>query len=315
MAMIQWFPGHMNKAKRAIQELLSEIDIVIELLDARAPFSSCNPLLQYMIKGKNKIRILNKSDIADSKITASWLEFFSEQENTIALLGDMNDAKQAKRIINLCRDISPNRNSFEKPLRIMITGIPNVGKSTLINQLVGKKIAKTGDIPAVTKANQRIIYDDNTIIYDTPGMMWQKIKYPQIGYHLAICNSIGRNALDEELLTLYLVEYLSRLYPHELVNRYNLKHIDLNLTPDNLINLIASKRGAIMPGGIVDRQKISEIIITDFRNGRIGLISLETPNMWKKWIKEFRAEEKRIAEEEAQKEAQKEANKIANKGG
>ncbi len=310
MAMIQWFPGHMNKAKRAIQELLSEIDIVIELLDARAPFSSCNPLLQYMIKGKNKIRILNKSDISDDKITTSWLEFFSEQENTIALLGDMNDGKQAKRIINLCRDIAPSRNSFEKPLRIMITGIPNVGKSTLINQLMGKKVAKTGDIPAVTKANQRIIYDDNTIIYDTPGMMWQKIKYPQIGYHLAICNSIGRNALDEELLVLYLVEYLSRLYPHELVNRYNLKHLDLNLTPDQLLNLLATKRGAIMPGGIVDKQKISEILITDFRNGRIGLISLETPNMWKKWIKEFRIEEKRIAEEEAQKEA----DKLASKG-
>ena len=305
MAMIQWFPGHMNKAKRAIQELLGEIDIVIELLDARAPFSSCNPLLQYMIKGKNKIRILNKSDIADNKITTSWLEFFSEQENTIALLGDMNDQKQAKRIVNICRDISPNRNSFEKPLRIMITGIPNVGKSTLINQLMGKKVAKTGDIPAVTKANQRIIYDDNTIIYDTPGMMWQKIKYPQIGYHLAICNSIGRNALDEELLALYLVEYLSRLYPHELVNRYNLKHLDLNYTPDELINLIATKRGAIKPGGVVDRQKISEILITDFRNGKIGLVSLETPNMWKKWIKEFRIEEKRIADEEAQKEADK----------
>ncbi|MDQ5920586.1 MAG: Ribosome biosis GTPase [Pseudomonadota bacterium] len=288
---IQWFPGHMNKAKLAIKELVADIDIVIELLDARAPFSSCNPLIQNIIQYKKKIRLLNKSDLSDAGITRLWLEYFQKQDNTTAITADMNDTKQRNRIIRLCRELAPNRNSFEKPLRVMITGIPNVGKSTLINQLIGKKSAKTGDIPAVTKANQCLTLADDFLIYDTPGMTWQKIHYAQVGYHLALCNSIGRNALDEEICALYLINYLKLHYPQLCCNRYKLKSTDLALEDDQILELIGKKRGCIIPGGIIDYQRTGTIIIQDFREGKIGQISLETPDMWEKWIKESIQEE------------------------
>ena len=297
---IQWFPGHMNRAKKDLQDLVTEIDIVIELLDARAPLSSCNPLIQNIIKHKRTIRILNKSDLADSDTNKIWLEYFSNQSNTTAILGDKENKKQREKIIRMCKELAPARGtSFEKPLRVMITGIPNVGKSTLINQLIGKKSAKTGDIPAVTKANQRLYLNDTFVIFDTPGMMWQKIRYPQIGYNLAICNSIGRNALDEELVALYLIEFLQNSpYQTEFAARYKLKPEHLELVPEKLLETLANKRGCMMAGGFIDRQKISEIVIQDFRAGKMGKISLETPELWDKWMSEFIKEEQTETDKE-----------------
>jgi ribosome biogenesis GTPase A len=294
---IQWFPGHMYKTKQALNKLIKEIDIVVELLDARSPFSSCNPLLQSIIKNKQRIRILNKNDLADPSITKLWLNYFSQQNSSLAITGNINDHKQAKKIINLCRTLRPNRNSFEKPLRVMITGIPNVGKSSLINQLIGKKSALTGDVPAVTKTNQCLMLADDFLIYDTPGMMWQKIKYSQIGYNLALCNSIGRNALDEELIAVYLIKYLVDNYPQELCSRYKLTESISDLNENELLLLIGKKRGCVQAKNIIDRQKISEIIIQDFRDGRIGKISLETPDMWDRWIAEAVVEEETTEDE------------------
>ena len=287
---IQWFPGHMVRAISDIKDLISDIDIVIEVLDARAPFSSCNPLIQDIIKYKKIIRLLNKSDLADDTLTNKWIEYFSNSKQTVALTGDMSNTKQRSQIIKLCKNLAPHRNSFEKPLRVMISGIPNVGKSTLINQLIGKKSAKTGDIPAVTKANQCLTIADDFLIYDTPGLTWQKIHYPQIGYHLAICNSIGRNALDEDLIALYLINYLKIQHPLLLQTRYKLSVEQISLADDITLDTIGSKRGCIMAGGIINRQRAAEIIIQDFRDGRMGKISLETPKMWEDWISEAAAE-------------------------
>ena len=287
---IQWFPGHMVRAISDIKDLISDIDIVIEVLDARAPFSSCNPLLQDIIKYKKIIRLLNKSDLADDNLTSKWLEYFSNSKQTVAITGDMSNIKQRSQIIKLCKNLAPHRNSFEKPLRVMISGIPNVGKSTLINQLIGKKSAKTGDIPAVTKANQCLTIADDFLIYDTPGLTWQKIHYPQIGYHLAICNSIGRNALDEDLVALYLINYLKVQHTEFLKARYKLSVEQISAADDTILDTIGSKRGCIMAGGIINRQRAAEIIIQDFRDGRIGKISLETPKMWEEWISEAMAE-------------------------
>lgn len=280
---IQWFPGHMNKAKRAIKELLPDIDIVIELLDARAPFASMNPLIQALIKNKRKIRLLNKSDLADSSTTKLWLEYFKQQSHTLATTGCAADKGQRSQIIQHCRKMVPERNSFEKPLRVMITGIPNVGKSTLINQLINKKSAKTGDIPAVTKANQCLLIADDFLVYDTPGMMWEKIEHQQTGFNLALCNSIGRNALDIELLALYLLEYLPKYYPEQLILRYKLATESIRQKPEEVLNIIGKTRGAFLSGGIIDIEKTSNLIIQDFRNGKLGKISLETPVLWEKW--------------------------------
>ncbi|TXH54087.1 MAG: ribosome biogenesis GTPase YlqF [Bacteroidia bacterium] len=297
--MIQWFPGHMNKAKYAIKELVADIDIVLEVLDARAPFSSCNPLLQNIIQHKKKIRLLNKSDLADPEITQLWMDFFLAKQDSKCILGNKNDLGQCNKIIRQCKLLAPNRNSYEKPLRVMITGIPNVGKSTLINQLIGKKSAKTGDIPAVTRANQCLVLNDAFLIYDTPGMMWQKIKYMEIGTHLALCNSIGRNAYDDELLALHLIGYLLMAYPNLLCARYRLSAEDLEQKSDEILLQIGRKRGALQTGGIVDRQKASEIIVTDFRMGSLGKISLETPIMWQNWIEKVIEEEALINNDES----------------
>lgn len=274
---IQWFPGHMTRAKKGIKDLKKEVDVVIELLDARAPLSSCNPLLRNIIEFKKTVRLLNKSDLADPVITDLWLKHFRAQKNTIAITGAKDNKKQRNQIIKLCEELAPTRNSFEKPLRVMITGIPNVGKSTLINQLIDRKSAKTGDIPAVTKANQCLVLRDDFLVYDTPGMMWEKIEHDYIGNNLALCNSIGRNALDYELLAVYLLEYLNTHYQPELLKRYKLEPETKSMTGNQLLELVGKKRGCLIKGGLVDLQKISELIIQDFRDGLIGRVSLETP--------------------------------------
>lgn len=301
---IQWFPGHMNKAKKAIADRVKSVDMVIEMLDARLPASSENPLLAQLSKGKPKLKILNKQDLADPERTQLWLAFFNAQEQTQAIALDSSEKAAVNKIVAACRALVPNRYGIDKPLRVLICGIPNVGKSTLINAMIGKKSAKTGNEPGITKAEQRLFLADDFWLYDTPGMLWPKIIVEEAGYNLAASGAVGRNALDEEEVALVLLDYLRRHYLPLLQTRYAAdKNESSHWDEVAWLAWIAKKRGALLSGGRVNYQKCAENILTDFREGVIGRISLETPNQWAQWLKVARQKEAQLKAERAAKKA------------
>lgn len=308
---IQWFPGHMNKARKDVSERLKDIDVVIEMLDARLPASSANPMLARMAKGKPRLMLLNKQDLADPAVTEQWLAWYRAKKQTEALGMDAGERAPAQRLIAACRALAPNRGGLEKPLRVLICGIPNVGKSTLINSMSSRKIAKTGNMPGVTKNEQRIILADDFELYDTPGMLWPKIEVEEGGYNLAASGAVGRNAMDEEEVALELLKYLLVHYRAELAARYKLDEEELDGAQDwQALERIGKWRGAVLSGGRINMQKAAEIVLTDFRDGQTGRITLERPEEWAKW-------EKRAKEIAAQRAAEREAReqeKASRKG-
>ena len=294
----------MNKAKKAIADRLKSVDMVIEMLDARLPASSENPLLAQLSKGKPKLKILNKQDLADPERTAVWLDYFNSREQTNAIALDSSEKSAAPKITAACRALMPNRKGIDKPLRVLICGIPNVGKSTLINGMVGKKSAKTGNEPGITKAEQRLFLADDFWLYDTPGMLWPKIIVEQSGYNLAASGAVGRNALDEEEVALELLDYLRRHYLPLLQARYAAdKDPSSHWDDTSWLEWIARKRGALLGGGRVNYQKAAENVLTDFREGAIGRITLETPRQWEEWLKAARKKEAELKAERAAKKA------------
>ena len=298
----------MNKAKKAIAERIKSVDMVIEMLDARLPASSENPLLAQLSKGKPKLKILNKQDLADPERTAVWLDYFNSREQTNAIALDSSEKSAAPKITAACRALVPNRKGIDKPLRVLICGIPNVGKSTLINGMVGKKSAKTGNEPGITKAEQRLFLADDFWLYDTPGMLWPKIIVEESGYNLAASGAVGRNALDEEEVALELLDYLRRHYLPLLQARYAAdKDPSSHWDDTSWLEWIARKRGALLGGGRVNYQKAAENVLTDFREGAIGRITLETPRQWEEWLKAAR-------KKEAERKAEREARKAARSG-
>ncbi|MBQ9183066.1 MAG: ribosome biogenesis GTPase YlqF [Neisseriaceae bacterium] len=295
---IQWFPGHMNKAKKAIAERAKNIDVVIEVLDARLPASSISPLLAKTVRHIPCLKVLNKADMADKNRTQQWIEYFKKQNITDAIAITALDHSGSLKVINACKKLAPHRKGIDKPMRAMICGVPNVGKSTLINTMIGKKSAKTGNEAGVTKAEQRLILADDFWLFDTPGMLWQKIIVPESGYNLAIAGSVGRNAMDEEDVALYLISYLKNNYLENLQQRYSLNELGEQTHDDEWLTHIAKRRGAILSGGHANYQKAAEIVLQDFRSNALGDITLETPDEFASWLK--------IAQEiEKQKQAQK----------
>ena len=282
---IQWFPGHMNVTKKAIIERMKDIDVVIELLDARLPGSSANPMLAELTGNRRKLKVLNKQDLADPVRTEAWLAWYNAQAETRAISLDASDTAPAQRLIKACRELAPNRGGMDKPLRVLICGIPNVGKSTLMNTLVGKKAAKTGDEAGVTRIEQRINLASDFYLFDTPGMLWPKITVERSGYHLAASGAVGRNAYDEEEVALELLRSIQGPYPDLLAARYKLD--DASAIPgmhdDALLELIGRKRGAVMSGGRVNLTKAAEIVLNDFRSAIMGRITLETPEEFELW--------------------------------
>ncbi len=274
---INWFPGHMHKARKEIAKVMSDIDIIIEVLDARLPFSSENPLVRSLRNDKPCIKVLNKADLADPQITQQWQEHLQQQRNIEALALSIEQAAQTKQIIKIAKSLLPNRGSASKPIRAMILGIPNVGKSTIINMLAGRTIAKAGDEPAVTKRQQFIQLELGFSLLDTPGFLWPKIENPNSGYRLAVTGAIKNTAIEFEDVALFAADYLRNHYADTLVERFKLKE----LPADDMatLNAIGRKRGCLRAGGIVDMHRVSEILLHDLRSGALGKISMETPQM------------------------------------
>lgn len=307
---IQWYPGHMHKAKKAIMERLKSVDMVIEVLDARLPASSENPLLAHLSAGKPKLKILNKQDLADPERTALWLADFQSRPQTNAITLDASDRQATQKVIQACRALLPNRQGVEKPLRVLICGIPNVGKSTLINSMLGKKSAKTGNEAGITKTEQRLFLADDFWLYDTPGMLWPKIIVEESGYNLAASGAVGRNALDEEVVALELLDYLRRHYLPLLQTRYQAdKNDSSHWRDEEWLEWIGRKRGALLAGGRINYQKAAEVTLTDFRDGEIGRITLETPNQWAVWLKQAKQNEAALKAAREQRKAERRGGK------
>ncbi len=307
---IQWFPGHMHKTKKALIERLKSTDMVIEMLDARLPASSQNPLLAQLSRGKPKLYLLNKQDLADPELTQVWLAELQNRPNTSALDLDASERQAAQKITAACRALVPQRQGIDRPLRVLICGIPNVGKSTLINGMIGKKSAKTGNEPGITKTEQRLLLADDFWLYDTPGMLWPKIIVPQSGYNLAASGAVGRNALDEETVALELLNYLRQHYLPQLQSRYQADPEESQSWQDtDWLEWIGRRRGALLGGGRINYQKAAENTLTDFRDGQIGRITLETPEQWQIWLAAAREEEARLQAKRAERQAERRKGK------
>lgn len=280
---IQWFPGHMHVTKKAIAERIRQTDVMIELLDARLPGSSANPLLADLTVGKPALKVLNKQDLADPERTAQWLTYYNAQSATCAIALDASAPAPARALIQACHALAPKRGSMARPMRVLICGIPNVGKSTLINTLAGKRAAKTGDEAGITKLEQRIVLSDGFYLYDTPGMLWPRIIVAQSGYHLAASGAIGRNAFDEEEVGLELINSLKEPYAGLLTARYGIAN-PVGMNDEDLLEAVGRQRGALLGGGRVNRTKAAEIVMQDFRSGALGRITLETPEQFAQWL-------------------------------
>lgn len=272
---INWFPGHMNKARREIAKAMGQVNLVIEVLDARMPHSSENPLVLGLRRDTPCIKILNKKDLADPNVTGQWINWFNQQPGTVAVAHERLQSKATKRILGLGRTLMPPERNASKPITAMILGVPNVGKSTIINTLTGRTLAKTGNVPAVTRRQQRIEIKGGYILMDTPGFLWPRLDPPECGLRLALLGSIPDNVVVYEELALFAAETLMARYPQALVARYKLK--EMPESPELLVEKIGTKRGCMRKGGVVDLQKASEVLVKELRSGKLGPVSLERP--------------------------------------
>ncbi|MGJ8662759.1 MAG: ribosome biogenesis GTPase YlqF [Marinicella sp.] len=302
---INWFPGHMHKAQKEIRELLPEVDLVIEVLDARLPYSSQNPLLQRLRGLTPSIKLLNKSDLADEALNQIWIDTLQQDETVKAYAVNSSDTGLIKQIPQWCTAWFPEREINKKPIQVMIMGIPNVGKSTLINLMADRTIAKTGNEAAVTKRQQRIKLPGNVILHDTPGVLWPKFENQNSAFRLAVTGGIKDNIVEAEEKAFFLAEYLMIAYKEAIAERY---HLDVMPTePYDLLVKIGQQRGALKSGGRVDLSRISSLFLNEFRTGVIGRITLETPDM-------MVAELQEVAKKLAAKAAKEEARKAKFKG-
>ncbi|AUN96409.1 ribosome biogenesis GTPase YlqF [Pseudazoarcus pumilus] len=275
---IQWFPGHMTSARRNASETMARTDLVIEVVDARIPEASCNPMIGELRRFRQRpcLKILNKADLADPAATKAWLAYFNAQEGVTAVALSCKNPGDVARVPAMCQRLAPHRSDGTRLLRIMIMGIPNVGKSTLMNALLKRKVAKVGDEPAVTKSQQTLDFGSHMTLTDTPGMMWPKIDHDSDGFMLAACHAIGRNAVIDEEVAEFLAGVLLSRYPQALANRYKLDPAKTDAW--GVVEEVGRRRGCLVKGGGMDLEKAAQILLNDFRAGALGRISLETPD-------------------------------------
>ena len=274
---IQWYPGHMTSARKKAAETMASIDVVIEVVDARLPEASTNPLVLELRQHRQRpcLKVLNKADLADPLATQAWIKYYSQQAGVKAVALSCKNHGDVARLPSLCQSLAPHRNDNVKQLRMMIMGIPNVGKSTLMNALVKRKIAKVGDEPAITKSQQTHQLSVRHSITDTPGLMWPKIQYPSDGLMLAASHAVGRNAIIDDEVAIFLADLLLVRYPALVSTRYGFPVAGLDGVA--VIEGIAQQRALRIRGGEPDFEKASMVLLQDYRNGTLGRVSLETP--------------------------------------
>ncbi|SCK01169.1 Ribosome biogenesis GTPase A [uncultured Eubacterium sp.] len=272
---INWYPGHMKKTRELIQENLKMVDLVIEVIDARIPISSRNPIIDDIVKDKKRVIILNKSDLSDRAENQKWSDYFAAKGNLVLIMNCMSGGgvNQLYKLLGKEQDLKNEGQIRKKPLRMMIVGVPNVGKSSLINRMTGRKSTQTGDRPGVTKGKQWLTLTNNMQLLDTPGILWPKFEDPKAGLNLAFCGSIKDEILDTATLALELIGVLQKEYPQELMERYKLTEI--SETPLATMEDIAGKRGFILPGKRIDYERCGRTVLDEFRSGKIGSITLE----------------------------------------
>lgn len=301
---IQWFPGHMHKAQKEVREIFNQVDVFIEVLDARIPYSSQNPLIESIRGDKPTIKILNKSDLADPDKTLAWQQYLEQESQVKTLAFNAQQTDKREQIISMIKKLAPEKAASVKNIHALIIGIPNVGKSTLINNITRRTIAKTGNEPAVTKNQQRIKLEEGITLIDTPGMLWPNIENENSGYRLAITGGIKETAFELADVASYAAEYLLSAYPDNLKTRFNLT--ELPHTDIELLETVGRQRGCLRSGGMVDLEKVSRIFVVEYRDGTMGAMTLETPEMMKLELKQV---EIKREEKEAKKKAREEAKK------
>ncbi|MGE7273746.1 ribosome biogenesis GTPase YlqF [Brevibacillus panacihumi] len=281
---IQWFPGHMAKARRQVTEKLALIDVVIELLDARLPLSSRNPMIDEIVSEKPRLILLNKADLADEKATEDWMGYFRGLGiRTLPI--DALSGKGVNKLPDLCRELASDmlakraeKGMQARAIRIMILGIPNVGKSSLINRLSKRAVAQTGDRPAVTKAQQWVKMGDTLELLDTPGILWPKFEDQMVGLRLAASGAIKDELIDFTEIALFVIAYMMHYYPERLVERFKLKALPADKVA--MLEEIGKKRGCLISGGEIDYDKAGEIFLRELRSGKLGRVTLERPIDW-----------------------------------
>lgn len=281
----QWYPGHMTKAKRAMQEDIKLVDLVIEVIDARVPVSSRNPDINSLASNKFRMLIMNKADLADDAVNQAWMEYYKQQGYAVVMTdarksGSMGRIKEA--IARVCQEKTERdrkRGILNRPVRAMVVGIPNVGKSTFINSFAGKASAKTGNKPGVTKGNQWIRLNKQVELLDTPGILWPKFEDQTVGLHLAYIGSIKDDILNQEELAVELIGYLKQQYPGILAGRYQFEPEEEREDAYEIVKRIAVNRGCLMKGNELNIAKACALLLDDFREGRLGKVSIERPGM------------------------------------